>query len=122
MVSYIRQRNLYLKEAIQFRSQGMTLQEISEIIPVSGETIRRWCIKFAPELNEIEPMTKKKGTSLITTDERQSCDNKALERRIKELEDKLAKESLRADFYEEMINVAESKFNIPIRKKAGIKQ
>lgn len=100
----------------------MTLKEISNIIPVSEETIRRWCIKFADELNETEAMTKKKRTTPTTPDEQQSCDNKALERRIKELEAKLAKESLRADFYEEMINVAESKFNIPIRKKAGIKQ
>jgi len=30
--------------------------------------------------------------------------------------------SLRADAYDEMINVAESKFNIAIRKKAGAKQ
>ena len=122
MVSYIFQRRQYLEKAIRFRSQGMSLKEISKIIPVSEETIRRWCIKFAPELDGTVPMTKKKRTISTTPDGQQSCDTKALERRIKELENKLAKESLRADFYEEMINVAESKFNIPIRKKAGIKQ
>ena len=100
----------------------MTFKDISEIIPVSTGIIRRWYIKFAPKLNEIVPMTNKKRTSSVTPDKKQSCDSKALEKRIKELEDKLAKESLRADFYEEMINVAESKFNISIRKRTGIKQ
>ena len=122
MVSYIKQRRLYLEEAIRLRSQSLGFSEISEIIPVHRDTIQRWCIKFAPEINEKVSMLEKKVTSPITPKEQQPCDNKALERRIKELENKLAKESLRADFYEEMINVAESKFNIPIRKKAGIKQ
>ena len=51
-----------------------------------------------------------------------NADCKALQQRIKELEAQLKKESIRADFYDEMINVAEAKFNIPIRKKAGTKQ
>ncbi|MFA6677057.1 MAG: transposase, partial [Bacteroidales bacterium] len=32
------------------------------------------------------------------------------------------RESLRADAYNEIIKIAESKFNIKIRKKAGVKQ
>lgn len=42
--------------------------------------------------------------------------------RIVELEEKLRKAELARDAYDEMINVAEAKFNIPIRKKAGAKQ
>ena len=49
-------------------------------------------------------------------------DVQSLQAKIKELEAQLEKESIRADFYDEMINVAEAKFNIPIRKKAGTKQ
>ena len=48
-----------------------------------------------------------------------SADIKALEQRIKELEAQLKKESMRADFYDEMINVAEAQFHIPIRKKGN---
>lgn len=29
---------------------------------------------------------------------------------------------IKAEFYDEMINVAEAKFKVPIRKKAGAKQ
>ena len=44
------------------------------------------------------------------------------EEELRLLKIQLQKERLRADAYEEMINVAESKFNINIRKKAGAKQ
>ena len=47
---------------------------------------------------------------------------KALKAEISRLKRELADESLRADAYNEMINVAEKRFNIPIRKKAGAKQ
>lgn len=60
---------------------------------------------FIPESNEVLP-----------------DDVHSLQAKIKELEALLKKESIRADFYDEMINVAEAKFNIPIRKKAGTKQ
>ena len=44
------------------------------------------------------------------------------EEELRMLKIQLQKERLRADAYEEMISVAESKFNINIRKKAGAKQ
>lgn len=43
-------------------------------------------------------------------------------RRLKELQSRLKEAELRADAYDEMINVAEAMFEIPIRKKAGAKQ
>lgn len=52
----------------------------------------------------------------------QSDDVQALQNRIKELEAQLLQAEIKAEFYDEMINVAEAKFKIPIRKKAGAKQ
>ena len=49
-------------------------------------------------------------------------DVKALKAEISRLQKELAHESLRADAYNEMINIAEKRFNIPIRKKSGAKQ
>ncbi len=46
----------------------------------------------------------------------------ALQKRVKELEAQLLQAEVKAEFYDEMINVAEAKFKIPIRKKAGAKQ
>ena len=44
------------------------------------------------------------------------------EEKIARLEKELEDARLRADLYEEIINVAEKKFDIQIRKKAGTKQ
>ena len=45
-----------------------------------------------------------------------------LQERVKELEAQLLRAEIKAEAYDEMINVAEAKFRIPIRKKAGAKQ
>jgi len=44
-----------------------------------------------------------------------------LRRKLAEMEKKLKQEKLRGDFYEEMVNVAEEKFKISIRKEARAK-
>ena len=61
-------------------------------------------------------------SSFTESNEMLPDDVDSLQAKIKELGAQLKKESIRADFYDEMINVAEAKFNIPIRKKAGTKQ
>ena len=52
---------------------------------------------------------------------REKAEIKALKEEIGRLQVKLQKAELRADLYDEMINVAERQFNIPIRKKSGAK-
>lgn len=49
-------------------------------------------------------------------------DVKALQMEVVRLQSQLKHEQLRAEAYDEMINVAETRFNIAIRKKAGAKQ
>ena len=44
------------------------------------------------------------------------------DRRIKELEEQLERESLRGDLLEKIVTIAEEQFNIEIRKKYGAKQ
>lgn len=48
--------------------------------------------------------------------------SETLEQKVRRLEQELKQARLRADFYDEMINVAEKKFQIQIRKKAGAKR
>lgn len=50
------------------------------------------------------------------------ADVESLRARIRELESALTKADIKAEAYDEMINVAESKFHIQIRKKAGAKR
>jgi len=45
-----------------------------------------------------------------------------LQSEVARLRKALREASMRADLYDEMINVAEKQFNISIRKKAGTKQ
>jgi hypothetical protein len=47
---------------------------------------------------------------------------KSLKAEIARLQAQLKYEQLRADAYDEMINVAESMFKIPVRKKVGAKR
>ena len=47
---------------------------------------------------------------------------KALREEILELNKKLQQETMRADFYDTMVDVAEEMFNIKIRKKVGTGQ
>ena len=47
---------------------------------------------------------------------------KALREEILDLKKKLRQETMRADFYDTMVDVAEEMFNIEIRKKAGTGQ
>jgi len=44
------------------------------------------------------------------------------DRRIKELEEQLKRESLRADLWQKMVEIAEGQLNIDIQKKYGAKQ
>lgn len=46
----------------------------------------------------------------------------SLEQKVARLERELKDARLMRDFYDEMINVAERQFNIPIRKKAGTRR
>jgi hypothetical protein len=49
-------------------------------------------------------------------------DVESLQAELKRLRRELTKAEIKAEAYDEMINVAESQFNIKIRKKAGAKQ
>ena len=61
------------------------------------------------------PMGKKKTTIL-------SEENKALRKEVLELKRRLCDETMRADFYDTMVDVAEEMFGIEIRKKTGTGQ
>jgi hypothetical protein len=49
-------------------------------------------------------------------------DVQSLQKRVKELEAQLSRAEMKAKFYDKMIDIAEAKFKISIRKKSGAKQ
>ena len=126
MGSYILQRELYHDRAIELRSSGLSYHRISKIIPVPLETLRQWCIKFAASNKSTQelPMDKNVQVDEQTSKQEQSLpeDVQALQAELKRLRAELLNAQIKSEAYDELINVAEAKFGIQIRKKAGAKQ
>ncbi|MBO7638664.1 MAG: hypothetical protein J6S91_06770 [Treponema sp.] len=119
-----KKRDLYYDHVIRlYYEEGLGNKKISHIIPVNPSTVTTWIRNFANEHPEKIKM-RRKHSNFHHADASSDLPNdvKALKAEISRLQKELAHESLRADAYDEMINVAEKRFNIPIRKKAGAKQ
>ena len=78
--------------------------------------VSRIICKFAAE-NDKSALLMGKNTNASESEE-----IKALRKEVLELKKRLYDETMRADFYDTMIDVAEEMFGIEIRKKAGTGQ
>ena len=83
---------------------------------MSISSVNRILCTFAAE-NEKSALFMKKGATTSESDE-----IKALRKEVLELKRELYNETMRADFYDTMIDVAEEMFGIEIRKKADTGQ
>ena len=120
---HTKKQELYFNEVIRLhREYGYGEGRISKILPIGHSTVSRWIAIFVAENNgkTVQMKKRKPPTEHITSDTKASI--KALQSEIIRLQAQVKQANLRADAYDEMINVAESKFNISIRKKAGAKQ
>ena len=121
---------LYYDEVIRlYFEEGLGSLRITHLVPVSRSTILRWIRNFVSENPEYRYQMQKASTpklvdpAAIERQEKASLEEiKALKEELGRLRVELQKAELRADLYDEMINVAEKQFNIPIRKKVGVKQ
>jgi len=123
--------NLHTKKQQQYFSEVIRLHyehgygegRISRILPIGHSTVSRWIAIFASENDKKSVQMPK---SKLQSHPRVTCtevnDVKFLQAELARLQAQLKHERLRADAYDEMINVAESKFKISIRKKAGAKR
>ena len=121
---------LYYDEVMRlYFEEGLGSLRITHLVPVSRSTILRWIRNFVCENPEYRYQMQKASTPKLVdsaADEQQKEASleeiKALKEELGRLKVQLQKAELRADLYDEMINVAEKQFNIPIRKKAGVKR
>lgn len=90
---------------------------IAEKLSLKKSTVSFWIRTFA-EQTAIENMRR----DLQITSDSLPTEVLELQKEVLELRKRLVQEKLRADAYDEMINVAEGKFKIKIRKKVGAKQ
>lgn len=118
--NYSAKKEKYYGKVIALYQKGYDSRTISKSVPVCRQTVLNWIAIFAEQNKDVAKMKSPKSSHPSPAQDPQ--DVKSLQNRIKELEAQLKHANLRADFYDEMINVAEAKFNIPIRKKAGAKR
>ena len=89
---------------------------LAEKYGVGWETVNKIIRKFAAANDKSALLMGKHTTDSL------SEENKALRKEVMELKKKLYDETMRADFYDTMIDVAEEMFGIEIRKKADTGQ
>ena len=114
----------YFDEVIRLHyEEGYGKDRISQVLPIGHTTASRWIVAtFAREKGKIswENYMRKPQETASSSNEKEKIDK--LQARVKELEAQLLRAEIKAEAYDETINVAEAKFRIPIRKKASTKQ
>ena len=129
----------YFDEVIRlYYEEGYSESRIASVLPIGLTTVWRWISIFVSQGGDVPHRVercddmKKSEKTRIASDEPQcasqdECRDCAAElRELKlanaRLQMELRRERMRADLLDEMINVGEAMFKVPIRKKAGAKQ
>lgn len=115
-----KKREQYYERAIQLHfEEGYGETTIAKFIPVGHTTIGRWIDNFVGINGNNYPSAMKKEPRAESDIQE---DVAVLKQKIAELESQLNYQKLRAEAYDTMIDIAEKKFSIPIRKKSGAKR
>lgn len=113
----------YFDEVIRLHyEEGYGEDRISQLLPIGHTTASRWIAIFAKEKGKISGANDMRKPQETAPSSQEKDEIAKLQARVKELEAQLLHAEIKAEAYDEMINVAEAKFRIPIRKKAGAKQ
>lgn len=111
---------LKLKIVKEYFETNQSIKELSQKYGFgAGGTIYKWIRKF----DISKPDSKDIHKHIIMSKEvSKSKQELKLESKLKKLESELAYEKLRTEALSTMIDIAEDKFKISIRKKSGTKQ
>ena len=119
-------RDRYCDQAVKLYQEGLSYRKISQIIPVGKSTIAKWIANFAEDIPSVKVtygMKRiKSSSSKVIENTSSSNEVQALQEELQRLRAELLNAEIKAEAYDELINVAEAKFGIQIRKKAGAKQ
>ena len=107
---------LKLEVVRDYLLNGIDQCQIAKQYGISQQSVSRIISIFAASNDKSALLMKNTPT------DNQAEEIKALRAEILELKKKLHQETMRADFYDTMVDVAEEMFNIEIRKKAGTGQ
>jgi transposase len=113
----------YFDEVIRLHyEEGYNSVSISKIIPVGHSTVSRWIAIFASEYGVRRIGMRKRKSLKAGKRPREDQEATSLRAENARLRRQLEMAEIKSEVLDELINVAEAKFNIPIRKKAGAKQ
>jgi transposase len=109
---------------VDLYNQGMPIKEIAAQVPVCLATVYRWI--NLPKHKNVKQKAEPKSEDFAAGGDSKTgngiSETALLEAQIKELKAQLRAAELKTCAYETMVNVAEEKFGIAIRKKHGAKQ
>ena len=105
----------YYDQVIEiYLKTGYSAERIANLglVPVGRHAIKNWIANFVSGNGYKVPAVHMKDKEELD----------ALKAKIADLEEQLRIEKMRCRLNEKIIDIAEKKYNIPIRKKAGAKQ
>ena len=127
--NYSSKRDLYYEKAMKlYFEEGMCGTHICKVLPISRAILYKWIAIFVEQNPQVASMKRvkeaKNATKPFPEVQEEELPKTVLELQseLKKLQAQLNKAEIKAEAYDELINVAEAKFNIQIRKKAGAKQ
>jgi transposase-like protein len=104
----------FKKQKVREIEQGKsTVSEVSRAYEVSSNAIYKWIRKYS---------TKSKPERTIVESKSETQKILALQKKVAELERKLGQKQIQLEFNDKMIEIAEKKFNISIKKNSNTKR
>ena len=102
-----------------YQKTGYSAYRIAKLglVPLERKCIAKWIANFVSENGDKAPVGY-----MQSTPEQRDEELEALKAKVADLEEQLRIEKMRGRLNEKIIEIAEKKYNIPIRKKAGAKQ
>jgi transposase len=105
-------KELYLEEVLRLHYQeGYKSSRIAQLLHLSPTTVWKWITNFEAENGKPQEMKKTEQSEI-----------EALKQQVADLEEQLRIEKMRGRLNDKIIEIAEKKYGIEIRKKAGAKQ
>jgi transposase-like protein len=111
---YRRFSEAFKRTRVRELEEGRTrISEISKVYEVSDTAVYKWLEKYS---------TKSKPERTIVESKSDTSKIIALEKRIAELERLLGQKQIEMEFKEKMIELAEKKYGVDIKKKFAVKR
>ena len=110
----------YYDQVVQiYQKTGYSAYRIAKLglVPVDRKSIAKWIANFVAENGRVAPATIMESKKTQRDEELE-----ALKAKVAELEEQLRLEKMRGRLNDKIIEIAEKRYNIQIRKKAGAKQ